>query len=81
MSNYLEYKGYYTDIKIDFESKQFYGELEGIRDFVNFMSDISEGVDGIVREFHSAVDDYLAFCAELGDAPNVPVSLPMAEYA
>ena len=81
MSNYLEYKGYYTDIKIDFESEQFYGELEGIRDFVNFMSDISEGVDGIIREFHSAVDDYLALCAELGDAPNVPVQLPMAEYA
>ena len=81
MSNHLEYKGYYTDIKIDFESKQFYGELEGIRDFVNFMSDISEGVDGIVREFHSAVDDYLAFCAELGDAPNVPESLPVAAYA
>lgn len=78
MSNHLEYKGYYTDIKIDFETKQFYGELEGIRDFVNFES---ETIDGIVREFHSAVDDYLAFCAELGDAPNVPVSLPMAEYA
>ena len=81
MSNYLEYKGYYTDVKIDFESKQFYGELEGIRDFVNFMSDISEGVDGIVREFHSAVDDYLENCDELVDAPNVTVSLPMAEYA
>ena len=80
MNKALEYKGYYTDISIDFETQQFYGELEGIRDFVNFMSDISEGVDGIVREFHNAVDDYLEFCSELGDAPNMPEALPVEEY-
>ena len=75
MDNYLEYKGYYTIIKIDFEAEQFYGELEGIRDFVNFMSDIKDGVAGIIREFHSAVDDYLEFCREMGKEPNVPDTL------
>lgn len=81
MSNYLEYKGYYTDVEIDFESQQFYGELGGIRDFVNFMSDISEGIPGIIREFHSAVDDYLAFCERHGKVPNVPEAMPIAAYA
>ncbi len=41
----------------------------------------SETIDGIEREFHSAVDDYLEFCAELGDEPNVPMQLLMVEYA
>ena len=38
-----------------FEAEQFYGELEGIRALVNFMSDIKDGVAGIIREFHSKV--------------------------
>ncbi|MBQ6919696.1 MAG: hypothetical protein IJQ74_05145 [Synergistaceae bacterium] len=72
MSNILEYKGYWTDIEIDFEAQEFYGELEGIRDFVNFESEISRGVEGIIYEFHSAVDDYLEFCRAKGRAPDVP---------
>ena len=78
MINTLEYKGYWTNIEIDFESHVLHGRLEGIRDLVNFES---ETIDGIVREFHSAVDDYLENCAELGDEPNVPEQLPIAEYA
>ena len=50
----------------------FYGKIEGINDFVNFMSDIGDGIPGIVREFHSAVDDYLEYCAQVGKEPNVP---------
>ena len=77
--NYLpEYKGYSADIEIDFEDHILHGRIDGIRDLVTFES---ETVDGIVREFHSAVDDYLEFCAEVGKQPNVPEALPMAEYA
>ena len=61
MSNNLEYKGYIANIEIDFESNEFYGEIKNIGDFVNFISDISEGILGIIREFHSAVDDYINF--------------------
>lgn len=71
--NIVEYKGYRTDIEIDFEAQEFYGEIEGIRDFVNFESEISKGVDGIIKEFHSAVDDYLEFCSEMGKEPDVAV--------
>ncbi len=71
MSNRLEYKGYYTNIEIDFEANEFYGEIEGISDFVNFMSDVREGVQGIIREFHSAVDDYLDFCRAVDKVPEM----------
>ncbi len=69
MSNQLEYKGYYANVGIDFEANEFYGEIEGISDFVNFISNISEGVLGIIREFHSAVDDYMEFCQAVGKQP------------
>ena len=66
MNNVLEYKGYYTVIKIDFERHQLYGKIEGISDLVNFMSDTLSGIE---NEFHSAVDDYLEFCDEVGKEP------------
>ena len=69
MNNILEYKGYYTRINIDFESHLLHGRIDGIRDLVNFES---ETVTGIVKEFHSAVDDYLDFCQEVGKSPNLP---------
>ena len=79
MNELPEYKGYHTNIEIDFKTNEFYGEIEGISDFVNFMSDISEGVPGIIREFHSAVDDYIEFCNEVGKQPDV--SKQSLEYA
>ena len=79
MSNRLEYKGYHTDIEIDFEGQSFYGEIEDIRDFVNFESDT---IAGIVQEFHSAVDDYLEFCRTVGKQPNTPQDMQrVKEYA
>ncbi len=79
MNNLLEYKGYYTEIKIDFESHILHGRLEGIRDFVNFES---ESIEGIIKEFHSAVDDYLSFCDEMGKSADIPDEpLSMIEYA
>ena len=67
MNNILEYKGYYTNIEIDFESHVLYGKIEGIRDLVNFMS---ETIEGIEQEFHSAVDDYLECCRAVGKLPE-----------
>ena len=69
MSNILEYKGYHTEIEINFESHELYGKIEGINDFVDFMSDT---VAGIIKEFHGAVDDYLEFCKEVGKEPDEP---------
>ena len=78
MNNVLEYKGYYTVIKIDFEAHQLYGKIEGISDLVNFMSDSLEGIE---REFHSAVNDYLEFCQEVGKLPCSTVSAQQLNQA
>ena len=69
MNNFLEYKGYCTKIEYSAEDKVLYGKIEGIRDLVNFECDDLSGVE---REFHRAVDDYLAMCRDLGQDPDKP---------
>lgn len=59
--NVLSYKGYYTKIKYDSETCKIVGKVEGINDLVFFESD---NANDIIREFHSAVDDYLSFCED-----------------
>ena len=66
MSDLTQYKGYRANVEIDFEANEFYGELINIHGFVNFISDIKDGIPGIIREFHSAVDDYIDFCNTVG---------------
>lgn len=63
----LEYKGYWTDIEYSPADKVLHGKIEGINDLVNFES---ESAIEIEQEFHSAVDDYLAFCKEIGKEPD-----------
>lgn len=67
MKNILEYKGYYTKIEFNTEDKVLFGKIEGIKDLVNFES---ETADGIEKEFHLAVDDYLEFCELVGKNPD-----------
>lgn len=64
--NVLEYKGYHTSIVYDAHAKRLRGTIIGIDDHVDFSSDRLEEIE---REFHSAVDDYLVFCQEVGKAP------------
>lgn len=68
MNRLPEYKGYYADIVIDFEGHVLHGKIDGIGDLVTFES---ETVNGIVHEFHNAVDDYIDFCIEHGKEPEV----------
>ena len=67
MSNVLKYKNYCTKIEYDSVNGVLYGKIEGIRDLVNFESD---SLQKIVDEFHTAVDDYLDFCKEVGKEPD-----------
>ena len=67
MKNIMEYKGYYTKIEFDSDSKVLYGRIEGINDLVNFESNSLREVE---CEFHKAVDDYLEFCEEVGKNPD-----------
>jgi predicted HicB family RNase H-like nuclease len=67
----MEYKGYIGKVEIDDEVGILYGEVINVRDVITF-----EGttVDEVQRAFHESVEDYLAFCAERGEAPEKPFS-------
>lgn len=67
MKNIMEYKGYHTKIEFDVESMSLRGKIEGINDYIDFET---EDISGIEEEFHSAVDDYLEFCKEVGKEPE-----------
>ncbi|WP_297965831.1 type II toxin-antitoxin system HicB family antitoxin [uncultured Anaerovibrio sp.] len=64
--NILEYKGYHAKVEYDVESEVLHGVIDGINDYVDFVSDDTKG---IVKEFHKAVDEYLDFCQEVGKEP------------
>lgn len=67
MRNLLEYKGYHTKIEFDTDTMTLRGKIEGINDYVDFeAADVSD----IEKEFHSAVDDYIEFCKEVGKEPE-----------
>lgn len=67
MKSVLEYKGYHTVIKFDAETLTLRGKIEGINDFVDFQSD---NLTTIETAFRNAVDEYLAFCKEVGKEPE-----------
>jgi predicted HicB family RNase H-like nuclease len=67
LNDILEYNGYHTRIEFDSVSKVLHGKIEGINDLVTFES---SSVSEIESEFHKAVDDYLAFCSDIGQEPN-----------
>jgi predicted HicB family RNase H-like nuclease len=67
----LTYKGYVGAIELDRQAGILQGRVVGIRDVITFEA---ERADEIEREFHTSVDEYLAFCAERGQEPEPPFS-------
>ena len=65
--NILEYKGYHTKVEFIAKNHILYGKIEGINDLVTFEAST---LDSVEKEFHKAVDDYLAFCEEIGQIPE-----------
>ena len=65
----LEYKGYVGTVEAD--DGAFVGRVAGLRDVITFEGDTFAAVD---RAFRDSIDDYLAFCAERGEAPDRPYS-------
>ncbi len=67
MSKLLEYKGYLASINVSVDDKCMYGKVEFIKDSIVF------GADNFVeleQQFHDEIDDYIAFCAEVGKEPE-----------
>jgi predicted HicB family RNase H-like nuclease len=71
MSQTLQYKGYDGSVEYSADDHVLHGQLLGIRDAI-----VYEGtdVDSLESNLQAAVDEYLAFCAEMGKTPERPVT-------
>lgn len=61
------YKGYTAVVHQCGDGRTWYGVLQVPNDLVDLISDTK---DNIETEFHKAVDDYIAFCNDLGVEPE-----------
>ncbi|MPZ97954.1 MAG: type II toxin-antitoxin system HicB family antitoxin [Dehalococcoidia bacterium] len=63
----LDYKGYRGTAEFDVEVGLLHGEVLGTRDVITFQAKAGRA---LVQAFRDSVDDYLAFCADLGEQPQ-----------
>lgn len=63
------YKGYYGSVNIDVENNLLFGKVEFIRALITY-----EAIDAesLLKAFHEAVDEYLAFCDKKAIEPEQP---------
>lgn len=69
MSDFLNYKGYYGSIEVSIEDNVLHGKILFINDLVTYEAN---NVSGLKTAFQEEVDDYIAFCAEVGKEPEKP---------
>ena len=67
MKNTMEYKGYVGNVEFSEEDEVFFGKVIGIRSLISY-----EGATAkeLIKDFHDAVDDYLALCEAEGKDPE-----------
>lgn len=56
------YRGYTATVEYDEDDKLWYGKLDNTKNLVDFFAEKEEDVE---KEFHNAVDDYIAFMEEI----------------
>lgn len=71
MRNAMRYKGYTARVEFDSRDGIFVGRVLGIADAITFHG---KTVAQLTKEFHAAIDHYLADCAARGRDPQKPVS-------
>ena len=69
--NTMIYKNFSARVEYSEEDGCFVGHVSGIRDVIGFHG---ESVAELRTAFEEAVDDYLATCKKLKQAPNKPYS-------
>ena len=67
----MNHHGYEAMITFDEDADIFHGEVVNTRDVITFQG---RSVDEIRTAFKDSVDEYLKFCAELGEEPERPYS-------
>ncbi|MHB1351423.1 MAG: type II toxin-antitoxin system HicB family antitoxin [Desulfobulbaceae bacterium] len=65
----MEYKGYIGKVELDDEAGIFHGEVINTRDVITIQGTT---VAEIKQAFQESVEDYLAFCKQLGQEPDKP---------
>ena len=65
----LHYKDYEGSVEVSIEGRCLHGKLLFVDDLVTYEGKDFEALEGAFRE---SVDDYLAFCSEIGKAPEKP---------
>ena len=69
MSNIMEYRGYIGTVEFSQSDCVFFGKIQGIRSLISYEGTTAKE---LVEDFHGAVDDYLALCAEEKKPPEIP---------
>jgi len=67
----FEYQGYQGIVEFDYDAGIFFGEVIDLRDVITFQG---KTVEELEKSFHDSVDEYVAFCKELGRKPEKPFS-------
>ena len=67
MTNQLRYKEFIGNVNFSEEDGVFFGKVLGIADSISFEGD---SVQALTEDFHSAIDEYLQLCAEVGKDPR-----------
>ena len=67
MKNTMEYKGYIGNVEFSEEDEVFFGKVLGIRSLVSYEGTTAKD---LIKDFHDAVDDYLALCKAEGREPE-----------
>ena len=68
MNNLITYKDYVGSVEFSENDGVFFGKVQGIRSLISYEG---ENATELIADFHAAVDDYLALCAEEGSEPEV----------
>jgi len=63
----MMYKGYIGQVAYDDDAKIFHGQVIGLKDIITFQG---ESVKELEQAFKDSINDYLAFCKELGQNPE-----------
>ena len=71
MKNVMTYKSYKAQIEFDPRDNIFWGKVLGINDSITFEG---QTVEGLTKDFHNAINFYLADCKKIGRSPEKAAS-------
>jgi predicted HicB family RNase H-like nuclease len=71
MNHMMCYKDYLAQVTVDLERNVIFGRVTNLKDVITFQGRTPREA---YQAFCESVDDYLAFCGELGEKPEKPLS-------